>query len=406
MKRVSCFLGFALSATAATTPAGLVDPVFQFRVGFDSNPMACGGATVATFGGDDAGTVSAALSAAYVPSTPSGSTVRFGYAGETVRFDGWGSENFTTHRVSVAGQRTAGDTSFSVDGAALYVDGNRQTPLADGAANANATALWRERREQLQHRLKVQLQTGLGAYFLRASAALLDYDYRTVVAAGRVAFADRRDLGGGLDCGWKPNARGAWYAGLRAGRQTQDTVPLPGGTFEYSNRYQRVILGWEGKPAQNTTLSFAAGPDFRKYTGNIDPRVFSGTERATLWCEGSFATKLTPALALTAKTSRLYWLSSTGKSAYLDLCAETGLNWTLAGGSSLRCSVKAQRSDYFPTVRDDWQAFFNLGATWKLSGRTSLLVDGQLHRGWNELGTCVDRRFSRVVGSFGTAIKL
>src|SRR5207249_483409 len=106
-------------------------------------------------------------------------------------------------------------------------------------------------------------------------------------------------------------------------------VPLPNCAFDYTNDYRRLALGWEGKPAQDTTLTFAAGPDFRRYTGAIDSRAFvGGRDRTSLWFEGNFSSKPTSRLTITGKAARMDWLSSTGKSAVLDTMTEATVSFS------------------------------------------------------------------------------
>lgn len=406
--KIATLILAATTNLVAAQASGVVDPVAQFRVGFDTNPAGCGRSSASVIGGDDSLTFAAGIGFGFALPTnnPSVCSAKLGYAGETVRFDGRSSEDFTTHRLSLAAQVTRPGLKFSLDGSTLYVDGDRGTPVSVSTTNGNSTAIWRERREQLQHRLKLQATLEQGTRFFRSTATVLDYDYRTVVQPGHVTFADRSDRNLGADFGWKLSPRSAWTVGARIGEQSQDTIPLPNGEFEYSNKYRRLVVGWEGKAAAQTTVSFAAGPDFRHYDGNVDPRVFIGRDRASLWFEGNLATKLAANLSLTAKTVRMYWLSSTGKSAYIDTNFETSLNWEIAPSSTFRFSAKAHRCDYFPTLRDDWEGVLGLGVTHKLSSRVSLTTDLLAHRGWNDIDSCVDRRFDRFVLNLGTTIKL
>jgi hypothetical protein len=409
MKHTVLFLLAACAVGAVETrPAWFVDPVLQSRVGFDTNPVAVGGTALPTLGASDALTFSAGLSFALAtptakPGQPSG---KLTYAGETFQFDGWSSENYTTHRLGGIGQLTSGNWRLSAEGSALWVDGNRDTLLSIATCNANATALWRERRAQWQHRLKALAQYESGKFVFRANTALLAYDYLTNVTAGHAAFADRSDLLGGTDFGWKQSARSLWFVGLRAGDQFQDTLPVTGGQFEYSNTYWRAITGWEGRLGAGTTLAFAAGPDFRHFDGNVDSRVFAGRDRTSLWFEGSFTSKVNAKLTITGKVSRWVWLSSTGKSAYIDACGDTAAVWALDKNTSLRATIKLHQCLYYPTVRDDWECLTGVGVTYKLSARTQLTGDVLVHRGWNDLTGGTERDFSRQVFNVGVSIKL
>ena len=411
MKALSLVLGL-VAATAGADPLSfrLTEPTLQTRLGFDSNPVGSSGTSAALLGNE--GTLTYAVGAGFGLALSAGdpaqpAPLKLTYAGEAVRFDRWSGENFSTHRFGVGAQFTLGDWKFTGDASSLLVAGPADTLLSVASVNANAMTLWRERRHQWQHRLKLQAQSSFGALVLRGTGTLLAYDYLTQVVAGKVAFTDRSDLQGALDVGWKQSPDSLWLAGVRAGRQHQDIVPLPNCEFDYSNDYSRLAAGWEGKPCANTTVTLAAGPDFRHYSGAIDPRVFlGGRDRTSLWFEGGFAAKLSPRLNLTGKATRLDWLSSTGKSAYIDTSAETAASWAPSPAWSLRVSAKVHRCDYFPTARDDWESLLGTGVTVKSSKTTLVTVDLLRHHAWNHLAGVSEREFQRLLLNLGLTVKL
>ena len=410
MKYLPLFLLAALPSTGTALPVpGWLEPSTQVRIGFDSNPAGTGGSSAAILGDRDTLTFAAGggIGLAWTGTATPKAAAKLTYNGEAVRFADWSTENYSTHRFGLGGQVAAGAWTFSGEGSSLLVAGSRDTLQSVATVNANGTTLWRERRRQWQHRLRLQAQASFGAYLARATGTLLAYDYQTRVVAGKVAFADRSDLQGAIDLGWKQSAGSLWIAGVRTGRQQQAMIPLPNCNFEYSNTYQRLAVGWEGKPAANTTLTFAAGPDFRQYSGGIDSRVFlGGRDRTSLWFEGGFATKLSPTLTLTGKATRMDWLSSTGKSAYLDTSVETAAAWTVAPAWTLRLTGKVHRCDYFPVYRDDWESVFGAGASLKVSKQAVLTLDALRQRAWSTLSMLPEREFSRFVITVGATIKL
>jgi hypothetical protein len=411
MKSVPLLLFAAATSLCAAElpPAWLFESSLQSRVGFDSNPVATSGTSAAILGSEETLTYAAAvnLSLALSAVTPAKPSLKLTYAGEAVRFDRWSGENFATNRFGASGQFTVGVWKFTGEGSSLYVDGSKETLLAVPSVNANAISLWRERRRQWQHRLKLQSQAEFGAVVVRGTGTLLAYDYQTQVVAGRFAFADRSDIQGALDLGWRQSPDSLWLAGVRAGQQEQAIIPLPNCAFDYSNTYHRLVAGWEGKPVANTTVTLAAGPDFRHYSGAIDSRVFlGGRDRTSFWCEGGFVAKPIPTLTLTGKVARMDWLSSTGKSAYVDSNAETAAVWTLSPAWTARLLAKVHRCEYFPLVRDDWESFLGAGATLKLSARTQLTMDFLRHNAWNNLAGVPEREFQRLVLILGATLKL
>lgn len=407
LRPLLAFIAAALALhTVAARPTWLVDPTLHVRAGVDTNPVAVGG-SASVLGTKDTATFAAGLSFALAaPTAPDRAAAKLSYATEVVRFDEWASENHTSHRLAFSSRSQAGDWHWSLDDSTLWIDGSRDTLASLAACNGNGTSLWRERRAQWQHRAKVFAQHEAGSTRIRIFGTLLDYDYLTRTEAGRASFADRSDLLAGVDAGWKRSDHSFWFVGARAGRQHQDTVPLPGGAFDYSNRYSRLIAGWEGKLTDATTLAFSAGPDFRRYDGHIDARVFPRRSHTLPWFDASLTSQLSPTVSLTAKTTRWAWLSSTGKSAYNDLAAELALAWSVTPKLSLRIATKAHQCSYFPSVRNDWETLNSLGATYKLSSTLQLTADVLHHHGWNELPSLSDRRFSRTMLSLGASLRL
>ncbi len=401
-------LATATASGTAVAPLWRFDSGLQFRAGVDTNPDGTSGTSAAVLGAASTATYAAGLNLGLTlaAATPDRSALKFVYAGEAVRFDRWSGEDFATHRLSFTGRFATGRWKFSGEGSTLFVAGPDETLRSVPSVNANAIALWRERRRQWQHRLKLQAQADLGLWVVRGTGTLLAYDYLTAVKAGQVALANRSDLQGALDLGWKQNPGSLWLAGVRAGHQQQAAIALPNCGYDYSNDYTRLAAGWEGKPCANTTVTFAAGPDFRHYTGTIDRTVFlGGRDRTSLWVEGAFLAKLSPVLTLTGKVVRMDWLSSTGKSAYLDTCGDTALAWTPDPAWTVRLTARLHRCDYFPLVRDDWESLAGAGAGWKLSPRTEVTLDVLRHRGWNNLAAYSEREFHRVVVSLGAVTR-
>jgi hypothetical protein len=394
-------------ATRAEPPR-LRDVGAQARIGHDSNPNGTDGTSAAVLGHE--GTMTYAAGAGFAlawndAAAADGIDAKIAYAGEAVRFDRVSSENHATHRFEAGVRLVAGGWKITGDGSSLFVDGERDTLAVVPSANANAVAVWRERRRQWQHRLKLQGEADYGRLVVRLGARLLAYDYQTDVEAGKVAFANRSDAQVSADAGWRQSERSLWLAGARIGHQEQATVPLPGGDFEYSNDYLRLATGWEGKPLEGATVTFVAGPDFRRYSGAVDPAVFRDRDRVSLWLEGGFVSKINDSVTVSGKAVRTAWLSSTGKSAYIDTSAEIATSWAASDALTFRVSAKAHRCDYYPAVRDDWESFLGAGASYKISPRTTLTLDVLDHRAWNDLDGVAERKFDRVVVNAGASMR-
>ena len=404
-----CFLIAGTLGASGFTSTGLLESSMQARLAFDSNPIGSGGTSTPLWSAADTLIYAAGVNLSWTLPQPTSTTtaVKLNYAGEIIRFDRWSGEDYSTHRLGLNGQFTTGVWKYSGEASALYIDGSRDTFVSISTINANAIPLWRERREQWQYRTKLKTQASFGALLVRGTGTLIAYDYHTEVKLGKVAFANRSDAQAALDLGWTQSANSLWYAGARLGRQDQATVPLPNCEFDYTNNYYRFVSGWEGKPCANTTVTFSAGPDFHRYIGAIDRRVFlGGRDRTSLWFEGGFVAKLNPSLTLSGKAAQFDWLSSTGKSAYVDAIAETTAAWTINSIWTVRLTAKIHRSDYFPVVRDDWESFYGAGATLKLSKNTALTLDALNQNAWSAITPVIGREFQRLYVSFGATLKL
>jgi len=130
-------------------------------VGFDGNPVGAGGPATVAWGPKETLTHSIGAGFSVSPRGPPSdeSSLKLGYQGESVRFDRMPGENFSTHRFGVNGQVSLGDWKLAGEGTALSIAGSLDTLPSLAAANANAITLWRERRRQWQHRVRLQAQT-------------------------------------------------------------------------------------------------------------------------------------------------------------------------------------------------------------------------------------------------------
>ena len=264
--------------------------------------------------------------------------------------------------------------------------------------------MWRERRRQWQDRAKLQAQADLGACVMRSAASLVAYDYQTRVVPGDFAFTNRADAQAAVDLGWRQGPGSFWFAGARAGTQVQATEPLAGYQFEYSNNYWRLAAGWEGKPFEGTTVSVAAGPDFRDFTGHVDPTIFyGGRHRTSPWADAAVASKLSPAVTLSGKATQSVFMSSVGRSAYIESCLESSLSWSASPTWTWRVTGKVHRCHYYPLLRDDLESFVGAGASVKLSANVTLNIDAFRHHAWNAVPGLSEREFGRNVFTVGAA---
>lgn len=408
MQRFTSSLLFcAASLMAVASACGFtLTPSASASLGFDSNPLGSSGTTAPLLGGADTLTYSAGAGLGLTQPGPTAATIgKLAYAVEAWRFERYPDENHATHRLTASHQAELGAGKILAEASSLFIAGADENPVALTAINANSIPLWRERRRQWQHRAKLQAETRRDAWVLRGGLTWLAYDYRTQNLPGKFTLADRADTQLLLDGGWQQNAGSQWFVGVRPGWQRQALVPLPHYEFEYSNSYWKLAAGWTGRLGRNTTVTFAGGPDYRHYTGAINPLIFGDRHRTSLWFEGGFTTQAGPRLRLSGKAVRLNWLSSTGQSAYTDSSAEFAATLKFAPAWDLRVTGKVHQCDYFPTQRDDWELLLGVGLTVQITPRVTLSADLFQQEAWNALRGVAEREFSRCAGSLGASFR-
>jgi len=199
-------------------------------------------------------------------------TFTMAYQPEKFWYGSHSEENYSSHKINTVLGGKSGDFSFNLDNAFLYVDGNKEAPIyalnqfGGTAANQNdrfrnnyAHAPARERRAQIQDRYSASLQYTTGPWFVRAASSLtlfsLDTNLHNTGAApyrGYQNYADRYDINGGLDVGFKISPDVALTFGYRDGYQYQQKydVAISSDQHASSNHYQRFLAGIEGKPVK------------------------------------------------------------------------------------------------------------------------------------------------------------
>ena len=273
-------------------------------------------------------------------------------------------ESYNAHKIANAIKGKTGDFSFSLDNAFLFNDGDSQGPTyaldqssvaldqADKNRSAYATAAARERREQIQDRATVTLQYDVDKFFVRPTASLLFYDLMTdwhntskAPYKGYQNYADRADVNGGADLGYKVTKDLAVTVGYRYGHQYQQayTANVDSATYQSSSDYQRILVGVEGKPLKWLTVKLAGGPDFRDYN-SVAP--VNDKHGVTYYGEGVLTATLTPSQTLSFTFKQWRWVSSTGKIPYFDSTYALAYHWNATKQLGLDLGAKFLDSDY------------------------------------------------------------
>ena len=170
------------------------------------------------------------------------------------------------------------------------------------------------------------------------------------ISAGCQNYADRFDLNGGGDFGYKVLPKTALTLGYRYGREYQQQFPTAIDKTHTSatSDYQRLLVGIEGKPAEWITLALQVGPDWRRYPAttashttplaNLHPRKYYGEASATVTA--------TKADTIELKGKQWVWVSSTGKIPYIESTYELAYRHKFDAKLAMDAGLKYGQSNY------------------------------------------------------------
>ncbi len=370
-------------------PAWLTDISFGLKEAYDDN--------VFLVSGDGAAkqsslvtTISPKIGFNLVPLLGAGKTLQIAtmsYAPDVVSYHSASTENYTAHRFTNAIKAKNGNYSISADNAFVFIDGSKLAPIYsttvhDDQRSAFSTSAPRERRNQIQDRAKVSVQYDMGRSFIRPTASLLYYDLMTALqtTAGYQNYADRYDVNGGVDYGYRIVPNGFLTIGYRYGHQYQQQYATAFDKTHTSSPsdYQRVLVGFEGKPLKWLTLSVQAGPDFRTYpeTTASHTTPMSNLHPVKFYGEANAVAVLSPNDTLTFKCKQWQWVSSTGKIPLYDSSFDLAYRRKLDNKWALDFSGRVASLDYqcgtgTSAMRYDWMYTASAGLTYTLTSNLS-----------------------------------
>lgn len=231
------------------------------------------------------------------------------------------SESYSAHRVATAIKGGGDSVAVSVENTFTYVDGDELgLTYPGGFYNAIMNSTVRERRELMQDRGAASVRFDFDRWFVRPVGSLQYADYRTaqINLTGYQSYADRYDVNGGGDLGWKVRPKLALTLGYRYGHQYQQQFSYS--PYSSSSDYQRVLAGLEGNPWSWLEVKIQGGPDFRAYEPNTATHLtpLNDLSPVKYYAEGSLAVTITTNDAVNFRCRQWQWVSSVGKSPYFD----------------------------------------------------------------------------------------
>jgi hypothetical protein len=294
------------------------------------------------------------------------------YAPEFALYHDEHAEGYAAHRGNLSLTGTAGDTSWSCAASGVVIDGSDEGLTftdAWGAPAAGGVPI-RERRDAAALRTSASLTQLFGPFWMRPGLSYYHHDFQTQKRStpGYQNYADRTELAGGIDAGWKALEKASVFLGFREGSQTQEA--LLGNPLRYDCSLHRAVIGVEGDLSSWASVKVSLGPDWREY-GPETPSGFDRTQ-TVLWSDLSLGLKPSSGDRVNLSYREITQPGFGGRSTYQDRTVD--LNWlhpltkALATGMGLR----AYNTDFEkPVMRDDW--IFTASAVVSVTGTS----------GWN-----------------------
>ena len=313
-----------------------------------------------------------------------------GYAPDLVTYHDQSSESYNAHRAAATIQGKSEALSFKLENAFNYIDGNQDGPVFSNGRSGFAAVLAATRRDQYQDRAKISAQYDQEKWFARPVASFLYYDFLTNLRTtpGYDNYADRYDVNGGADFGYKLDPKMALTLGYRYGHQYQQQYPtaIDKAHLSSPNDYQRVLLGFEGKPWPWLNVSLQGGPDFRDYEANSATHTTPVNDRNPVkyYGEATLTADVTAHDSLAFNYKQWQWLATTGKVPYYDSLYELSYRHKFNTQFSFDLGARLQTWDFTvsnlaTSLRNDQQyslsAGLNYAFTANLSANLAYIAD-------------------------------
>lgn len=343
-------------------------------------------------------------------------TLALTYAPDLVRYHDRPSESYDVQRVNAEVKGRTGAVAFGLENAFAYVDGNEFGPTYPGGyVSAFNTAAARERRQQIQNRTAFTLEYDWKQWFVRPNASLAYYDLMTeqINVTGYQNYADRYDVNGGVDFGYKFASHLAVALGYVYGHQDQEQFSFT--PYSSPSDYHRVLVSVEGKPWKWLEVKLKAGPDFRNYESDTATHITPVNDKhlLTYFGEATVAATLTARDTLSFKYKQWQWVSSTGKVPYFDSSYTLSYHHQLTTKLGFDLGGRILTADYnsgslAASARNDMQYTVSTALDFALNQHVSFNLAYALNLGRNaqdDIATPSTREYDQQLVSLGMTLK-
>jgi hypothetical protein len=258
----------------------------------------------------------------YKPSTAFAAAVL--YAPECTWYHSAHSEDYVAHRGAINFSGKIDEVSYDWMNSATWIDGSNLgvVTIRPGDCRAIGGIPLRDRRDATIYRDSLKVTIPAGKWFFRPVVNTYVHDFQTEQYANLTPtqfiydnFVDRWDVSGGLDVGCEAFSKTKVLVGYRYGHQEQGK--LLGVKSQYSNNYQRFLLGVEGAPAPWLKLAVLAGPDVRDWPNVVNPQF--DKDEILWWIDGTVTLLPTSADSVIFRATRYEQPAFTSQSVYEDI---------------------------------------------------------------------------------------
>ena len=198
------------------------------------------------------------------------------YAPEVNTYHAEPSESHVAHRGSLLFNGVVGIVTWQMQNSLTWIDGSDEglTFGGPGGAPAIGGIPIRDRRAALIYRNSFGAFHKHGDWFFRPAVSSYIHDFMTTERDPSAFpfyqnYVDRNDFNLGLDAGYQVFKDGYVFLGYRFGWQREPA--LPGQEIDYSNEYNRLLAGFEGKITDWLKLNLFMGPDWRDFDHHTPP---------------------------------------------------------------------------------------------------------------------------------------
>jgi len=327
------------------------------------------------------------------------------YTPEIAVYHDVSDEDYVAHRAALRFYGIVGKVNWQLQHSLTWIDGNTEGPTFGGPGGAPAIGgiPIRERREALVYRNSFGAFHSHGRWFFRPAVSSYIHDFRTTERDPALFpyyqnYVDRNDFNVGLDTGFKAFKDGYLFLAYRFGWQHEPTLPKV--SYDYSNNYRRLLLGFEGRVTEWLKLNLFVGPDWRKFN-HRPPAGFDRSPRK-VFIDGSAILTLSPKDTLTLTVKRYEQPAFGAPSAYEDITYDVSWRHGITDRFTASAGYKAYGGVWEPPVmREDWIYTPSASLTFKRDKNFTADIAWSYDRARSSIPNKAGREFTRHLVSLG-----